>query len=334
MSIRIIAEAGVNHNGDPQLARELVDAAVRAGVDIIKFQTFRHDALTRKDARKARYQAEQTGDTETQADMLRKLELGFPVFVELAAYCDSRGIAFLSTPFDDLSIDFLATLHMPCWKVPSGEITNLPYLRRIGALRQEVILSTGMSTLDEVAAALDVLEKAGTPHEQVTLLHCTTEYPAPLAEVNLRAMGTLRAAFPRVAGIGYSDHTEGLEVPVAAAALGATVLEKHFTLDRGMEGPDHKASLEPGELAAMVTAVRKIELALGSACKAPTTSELVNRDVARKSLVAKRAISCGEVFSPENVTTKRPGTGLSPMLWDSIIGTLAQRDFVADEALA
>lgn len=326
----IIAEAGVNHNGDIATALALVDAATDAGADIVKFQTFNAAHVVSSAAPKAAYQKQNTDATESQLDMIRKLELSETMHRALLTHCHKRGIAFLSTPFDMPSVDFLASLGMTTWKIPSGEITNLPYLRKIGALGQKIILSTGMSTLKEVAAALDALKKAGTPHSAVHLLHCTTEYPAPYAEVNLRAMHTLRESFPYCAGVGYSDHTQGIEISLAAVAMGACIIEKHFTLDKNMEGPDHKASLEPHELAALVRGIRHIELALGDGVKAPTPSELDNMLVARKSIVAARNIAKGEMFTEENLTTKRPGTGISPMRWDDIVGTVAKRDFALD----
>lgn len=331
--ILIIAEAGVNHNGSLELALKLVDVAAEAGADIVKFQTFRAEALTSAAASKADYQQRTTSTAESQRDMLRKLELSPEAHHILMRACAKRGIRFLSTPFDHASIDFLHELGLTLFKIPSGEITNLPYLRKLGALGKEIILSTGMSTLEEVEEALHILEQAGMPRARIHLLHCTTEYPAPVSEVNLRAMLTMREAFPGLAGTGYSDHTEGIEIPIAAAALGAAVIEKHFTLDRNMEGPDHKAGLELHELAAMVRGIRKVEQALGDGIKKPSLSELRNMPVARKSIVAARAVRAGDLFTVDNLTCKRPGTGLSPMLWDKIIGTRAQRDYAADELL-
>ena len=333
MKVTIIAEVGVNHNGDVNLALKLIDAAVAAGADIVKFQTFNAENLVSASAPKAGYQKKTTTASESQLDMIRKLELPEDAYPLLLAHCRQCGIRFLSTPFDLGSVDFLSQLGMDTWKIPSGEITNLPYLRKIGALGQPVILSTGMSTLEEVADALHALDAAGVPQSLVTLLHCTTEYPAPFAEVNLRAMQTLRAAFPLCAGVGYSDHTQGIEVSLAAVAMGASVIEKHFTLDRSMEGPDHKASLEPDELQTLVRGIRNIEVALGNGVKAPAPSEIPNMLVARKSIVAARSIRAGEVFTAENITTKRPGGGISPMLWDSVIGACAKRNYAVDEAL-
>lgn len=329
--IYIIAEAGVNHNGDAGMARKLVEVAAMAGADAVKFQTFKADLLASRTARKADYQ-ERSGSTgESQLEMLRKLELDASLHAVLVAECKARGVAFMSTPFDPESVELLRSLDMEIYKIPSGEITNLPHLRHIGGLGKQVILSTGMSDLGEIEDALHALEAAGTPRDRITVLHATTEYPAPMAEVNLRAMRTIAEAFGVT--VGYSDHTVGIEVPVAAAALGARVIEKHFTLDRTLPGPDHAASLEPQELRAMITAIRNIEAALGDGRKGPTASERKNMTVARKSIVAFRPIRKGEVFSPENLTAKRPGTGLSPMRWDELIGRPADRDYQADEAV-
>lgn len=330
---RIIAEAGVNHNGDVALALRLIDAAADAGADAVKFQTFRSHCLVAAHAPKASYQKKNTDTAENQLNMLRKLELSRCSFIRLAQHAARRGITFLSSPFDLPSIEILTEIGLKIWKIPSGEITNLPYLRKIGALGHSIILSTGMSTLKEVAAALDILEKAGTQRSKITLLHCTTEYPTPFSEVNLRAMVTMQDFFPECAGIGYSDHTKGIEVALAAAALGATVIEKHFTLNQNMEGPDHEASLEPHELAAMIRSIRHIEQSLGDGVKQPTPSEIPNIFVTRKSIVAARSIKRGELFTDCNLTTKRPGNGMSPMLWDTVIDTKAPRDFVEDEAL-
>ncbi len=331
--ITIIAEAGVNHNGDPELAFQLIQAAADAKADIVKFQTFNAFEVLTAHAPKAAYQKQQTGGEQSQLDMARALELAPELHVELVARCRKAGITFLSTPFDLGSVDLLAGLGMPCFKIPSGEITNLPYLRKIGALQRDVVLSTGMSTLGDVEAALAALEAAGTPRGRVTLLHCTTEYPAPVEEINLRAMDTLAAAFPGIKGVGYSDHTLGITIPVAAAARGAVLIEKHFSLDKTMGGPDHKPSLEPGDLAAMVAAVRQVETALGDGIKAPAPSERPNMAVARKSLVAARPIRAGEAFTPENLTAKRPGTGISPMRWDEFMGKPASRDYAKDELI-
>lgn len=328
----IIAEAGVNHNGSVEMAHELIDAAVDAGADIVKFQTFTASSLSSRRAPKAEYQYTHTARDESQMDMLRKLELSEDSFRALAAHCSQRNIGFLSTPFDIESVEMLAHMGVSTFKVPSGEIVDLPYLRKVGAYGRKIILSTGMSTLGEVEAAVDVLEHAGTPRARITLLHCTTEYPAPYAEVNLRVMQTLSAVFPGM-DVGYSDHTLGIDIPIAAVALGAKVIEKHFTLDSGLPGPDHGMSLEPGALRQMVLGIRRVEVALGNGAKTVTPSELRNRSVVRKSIVAARAIKAGEILTPYNLTTKRPGTGLSPMLWDTLLGTPAPRDLEADELL-
>ena len=327
----IIAEAGVNHNGDINLAKKLIDKAVEAGVDAIKFQTFRAENLVSKNAKKAKYQVENTGSNESQYEMLKKLELSFRDFEKLKKYCDEKGIMFLSTPFDEESIEFLDKLGLEIFKIPSGEITNLPYLRKIGSLKKRVILSTGMADLGEIEDALDVLIKSGTRKEEITILHANTEYPTPFEDVNLKAMQTIACAFK--IDVGYSDHTLGIEVPIAAVAMGAKVIEKHFTLDRTLPGPDHKASLEPDELKAMVKAIRNIEVALGYGIKRPSKSEAKNKVVARKSIVAKRDIKKGEKFTEENITVKRPGNGISPMRWDEIIGKVANRDYKEDEII-
>jgi N,N'-diacetyllegionaminate synthase len=327
----IIAEAGVNHNGDLQLAHQLIDVAAAAGADRVKFQTFSADRLVTNRAAKAPYQVRATGDHESQHAMLRRLELSRDMHVELIEHCKARGIEFFSTGFDAASVDLLVELGATSFKVPSGEITNLPYLRHVGRHGKPVILSTGMSTLGEIEAALTVLEQSGTRRDQITVLHCTTEYPTPMGEVNLRAMRAIREAYG--VAVGYSDHTPGIEVAIAAVALGAAVIEKHFTLDRTLPGPDHKASLEPAELSAMVKAIRNIELALGDGIKRPTESEAKNKPIARKSLVAAQAIRAGEVFSEANLTVKRPGSGVSPMCWDRVLGRKAPRDFAADELI-
>ncbi len=328
----VIAEAGVNHNGQLELAKQLVDVAVEAGADAVKFQTFIPDEVVSTRAPKAVYQLQTTGPEESQLEMIRKLTLPFEAFQELKEYCQQRGVLFLSTPFDIPSARFLyRELQLPIIKIPSGEITNYPMLREIGSYGVKVILSTGMADLGEIEDALDVLMVNGTKREDITVLHCNTEYPTPMEDVNLRAMVTIRNAFQ--VAVGYSDHTEGIEVPIAAVALGATVIEKHFTLDRTLPGPDHKASLEPTELRAMITAIRNIEKALGSGIKKPSTSEQRNIPVVRKSIVARRSIQAGEVLSEENLTTKRPGTGISPMRWEEIIGKPAPRDFAPDELI-
>ena len=329
MGILIIAEAGVNHNGDTRLAYELIKIAAEAGADIVKFQTFRPELVVSGAAHKAEYQKKTTGSNESQLDMIRKLALPEDSYPGLLDCCKRNNIAFLSTPFDLPSIDFLQGLEMPYWKIPSGEITNLPYLIRIAKTGKEIFLSSGMSTMDEVRTAVHILRDNGAG--EITVLHCTTEYPAPYEDVNLRAMETIRTELG--VKVGYSDHTAGIEVPVAAAALGATVIEKHFTLDRNMEGPDHKASLEPGELSAMVRAIRNIEVALGDGVKRLTPSERSNIAIARKSIVAARDISAGEMFTAENITIKRPGSGVSPMRWFEVLGMKASRDFSYDELI-
>lgn len=328
MGVYIIAEAGVNHNGSFDLACKLVDAAKSAGVDCIKFQTFKSKNLVSHTAQKADYQKNTTGDG-SQVDMLKKLELPYDEFIALKKYCDKVGITFLSTPFDFDSIDFLNSVDMPFWKIPSGEITNLPYLLALARTGKPVVMSTGMCEMEEIKAAIKVLRENGI--KDIKLLHCNTEYPTPFEDVNLRAMQTMRDAFGLE--VGYSDHTKGIEVPVAAVALGATVIEKHFTLDRNMEGPDHKASLEPDELAAMVSSIRHIEKALGTGDKTPSSSEKKNIAIARKSIVAKRLIKAGDEFTEENITVKRPGSGISPMKWFEVLGTKATRDFQEDELI-
>ena len=327
----IIAEAGVNHNGDLDLAKKLIDVAAEAGVDLVKFQTFNANRLVTRTANKADYQTQNTNIYESQQEMLRRLELTEEMHTELIAHCAARNIGFFSTGFDIESINLLLSLGQNHFKIPSGEITNLPYLRHIGQFGKTVILSTGLATLGDIEAAIDVLEQAGTARAQITVLHCTTEYPTPMNEVNLRAMQSINSAF--CVEVGYSDHTPGIEVAIAAVAMGATVIEKHFTLDRNLPGPDHKASLEPAELKAMVAAIRNIEVALGDGIKRVTPSEARNRPVARKSLVASKAIKSGDVFSSENITTKRPGTGISPMRWDEVMGRTAPRNFSADELI-
>ena len=329
--ILIIAEAGVNHNGDMALAKQLIDTAADAGADLVKFQTFSADRLVTQQAKKADYQCVSTASAETQHQMLSRLELTEDMHDELIAHCAKRNIGFFSTGFDIESVDFLISLGINHLKIPSGEITNLPYLRHIGRFGKHVIVSTGMSTLGDIEAAIDVLEQAGTSRSLITVLQCTTEYPTPMDEVNLSAMQTIQAAFG--VAIGYSDHTAGIEASIAAAALGASVIEKHFTLDKNLPGPDHKASLEPDNLKSMIEAIRNIEIALGDGIKRPTSSESRNKSVARKSLVASKYIKTGEVFSAENITTKRPGTGMSPMTWDTVIGRKAARDFAVDELI-
>lgn len=327
----IIAEAGVNHNGSIELALKLVDAAKDAGADAVKFQTFKAEKLVCKSAQKAEYQKQTTSVDESQYDMIRKLELDDNAHREIIHDCNQKQIMFLSTPFDHDSIELLNDFGMPIFKIPSGEITNLPYLRHIGRLGKEVIISTGMADLGEIEDAMDILMLAGVPKDKITILHATTEYPCPVEEVNLRAMQTIRAAFG--VKVGYSDHTQGIEVPIAAVAMGACVIEKHFTLDRTMEGPDHKASLEPKELKAMVQSIRRISQALGDGVKKPSKGEVKNIPISRKSIVALRPIKLGETFSLDNITVKRPGNGISPMKWDEVIGQVAQRDYLPDETL-
>lgn len=326
----IIAEAGVNHNGSLSLAKRLADVAQKAGADIVKYQVFRSDSLVTGYAEKAQYQKEAGESDQAQLDMLRSLELSYEDFLELKRYCESIGIAFLATAFDKGSMDFLVEeLGVKMLKIPSGEINNYPYLVQVAQYGKPVLLSCGMSSLEEVAAALKILRDHGAG--DITLLHCNTQYPTPYEDVNLRAMGKMGEEFE--VSVGYSDHTQGVEVPIAAVAMGARVIEKHFTLDKTMDGPDHKTSLDPAELTVMVSAIRHIELALGTGEKRITESERENRAIARKSIVAARPIHKGEMLSDANLTTKRPGTGLSPMLWPSVIGTVAQRDYEADEML-
>ena len=331
MRTLIIAEAGVNHNGDFEQARRLIDVAAETGADYVKFQTFRADRLVTRAATKADYQKQNSGAEESQYEMLQRLELTPEMHVDLIKHCGQRGIQFLSTGFDIESLDLLAGFGIELFKIPSGEITNLPYLQNIGGMGKPIILSTGMAELAEIGAALDVLEQAGTPRQQITILHCNTEYPTPMVDVNLRAMNTIRDAFG--VRVGYSDHTAGIEIPIAAVALGATVIEKHFTLDRNLPGPDHKASLEPGELRAMVAAIRNIELAMGDGFKRSSPSEAKNIAIARKSLVAACPIRAGERFTPANLAVKRPGTGLSPMRLNEVLGRVASRDFQPDELI-
>lgn len=327
--VTVIAEAGVNHNGDLELALKMAEAARAAGADIVKYQTFQPEELASRYAEKAGYQKETTDAGESQLEMLRQLTLPPEGYRQLKRRCDEIGIGFLSTPFDLTSIALLEPLGMPFWKIPSGEVTNLPYLLAIAGTKKPVVMSTGMCELEEVRAAVDVLRANGTPG--ITLLHCNTEYPTPYADVNLRAMVSMGRQLELETG--YSDHTPGIEVPIAAAALGAVIIEKHFTLDRNMEGPDHRASLEPGELAAMVAAIRHIEAALGDGRKTVSPSERKNRDIARKSIVARWPIRRGEAFTEENLAVKRPGGGVSPMRWFEVLGTRAPRNFSEDEGI-
>jgi len=331
VSVFIIAEAGVNHNGSIELAFKLIDAAVEAGVDAVKFQTFKAENLVSKNTQKAEYQKQTTNPLESQLDMLKKLELDVDVHKKLIKYCNAKGIMFLSSPFDHESIDLLNELGLKIYKIPSGEITNLPYLRRIGSLAKQVILSTGVSTLKEVGDALAILVDSGTKKENITVLHANTMYPTPMEDVNLNAMLTIQKEFG--VAVGYSDHTLGIEVDIAAVAMGASCLEKHFTLDKTMDGPDHKASLEPEELKAMVGAIRNIEKALGSSEKKPSPSESVNIKVVRKSIFANQNIKKGDLLTDKNIAVKRPGGGISPMQWDEVIGTISSKDYNADELI-
>ena len=328
----IIAEAGVNHNGKLELAYKLVDAAVEAGADAVKFQTFNPEKVVSKFAEKAKYRKETTDLAESQFEMITKLDLGYDAFVELKKYCDKKGIVFLSSPFDLDSLEFLDQLGLDILKIPSGKIANLPYLRKLGSLNKQVIMSTGMADLKEVKESLDVLISCGTDKKVITVLHCNTQYPTPFDDVNLKAMLTIRDELS--VKVGYSDHTPGIEVPVAAVALGAEVIEKHFTLNKNMEGPDHRASLEPDELKAMVSAIRNSEKAMGNGIKRPSPSELKNKPIARKSIVAAKDIRKGETFTEQNLTVKRPGDGISPMRWDEIIGQKAERDYKADKLVS
>ncbi len=331
MNTLIIAEAGVNHNGDMNIAEKLINVAFDAGADIVKFQTFNATELASNFAKRADYQISNMQEDGTQVSMLKKLELSVQDHFRLIEICKKKNIQFLSTAFDLKSIDLLIELGLSLWKIPSGEITNYPYLKKIGELNQKIILSTGMANLGEIESALNVLINSGSSLENITILHCTTEYPAPFHEVNLRAIETLKSAFRTK--VGYSDHTVGIEVAIAAVALGATVIEKHFTLDKNLPGPDHKASLEPNELKMMISSIRNIEISMGDGIKKPSSSERKNIPIARKSIVATRKISKGEIFSELNITTKRPGDGLSPMNWDMVVGKQARRDFQVDELI-
>ena len=331
MNTTIIAEVGINHNGSLRLAKKLIDVAFDAGADYVKFQTFKTEKVMTRAADKAEYQKNFTDKGETQFEMIKKLELDRDDFERLIQYCEEKGILFLSTAFDHESINLLAELNIPFYKIPSGEITNLPYLRHISGMGKPVVMSTGMATLGEVREAMDVLLKAGGKKDDLTILHCNTEYPTPIEDVNLNAMLNIRDKLG--VKVGYSDHTLGIEIPVAAVAMGATVIEKHITLDRMLPGPDHAASLEPDELKAMVAAIRNIEKAFGDGVKKPSPSETKNIPIARKSIVAKKAIKKGDTFSKNNITVKRPGTGISPMKWDEIIGSRSKRDFEFDEQI-
>ncbi len=328
----IIAEAGVNHNGSLETAKKLIDAAVNAGVDYVKFQTINADKMVTKAAKRATYQDTNTGNSDSHYEMLKKLELSENNHKDLISYCDSKSIKFLSTAFDLESLTFLKSLGLNLAKIPSGEITNLPYLRAMAKLFPEIILSTGMANMDEIKAAFKVLIENGAKQENITILHCNTEYPTPMGDVNLKAMLDIQKQLNTK--IGYSDHTLGIEVPIAAVALGARVIEKHFTLDRNLPGPDHRASLEPEELKAMVTAIRNIEKAiLGSGIKEPSTSELQNKLIVRKSIVTSREIKKGEIFTENNLTIKRPGTGINPMKWDEVMGSISEKDYNEDDLI-
>lgn len=329
--VLFIAEAGVNHNGDINLAKKMIDVAVEAGVDIVKFQTFKSEKLVTSSAVMAEYQLKNTNKKESQLDMLKKLELNEKDFIELKNYCQEKNIQFLSTAFDMESLKFLKSLNMGMWKIPSGEITNLPYLEYIGRCKSNVILSTGMTNIDEISAAIQILTKAGTNLKNITVLHCNTDYPTPFEDVNLNAMSTIKKTFG--VEVGYSDHTEGLEVSVAAVALGATVIEKHFTLDKNLPGPDHKASIDAAELISLLKQIRNIEKSLGKFEKIPSDSESKNIAIARKSIVANIDIEEGDFFSEENLTVKRPGTGISPMSWYDVIGKKAKKRFLKDEMI-
>jgi N,N'-diacetyllegionaminate synthase len=328
----IIAEAGVNHNGSIEIAKKMIDVAAFAGADLVKFQTFKAESLVTHSADKAEYQKKSTSMSESQFKMIKKLELDQTAHEELIEHCEQKGIRFLSTAFDHDSIDLLAKLDIPFYKIPSGEITNQPYLRHLGRMGKPVVMSTGMSTLKEVHAAMNVLLDAGIKKDDLTILHCNTEYPTPMKDVNLKAMLTIGEQL-RVA-IGYSDHTLGIEIPVAAVAMGATVIEKHFTLDRTMPGPDQAASLEPEELKAMVVAIRNIEKAMGNGVKKPSSSEIKNIPIARKSIVAANKIEKGEIFTEKNLTVKRPGNGISPMLWGEVLGMIAEKDYLIDDEIS
>ena len=331
MSVFVIAEAGVNHNGSLKIAKQLIDVASESGANAVKFQTFKAATLVSKAAEKADYQKKTSNANESQFEMIKKLELNSDAHKELISYCNKKNIMFLSSPFDIDSIKLLDSLGIEIFKIPSGEITNLPYLREIGGLKKRVILSTGMSNIDEISDALNVLEETGTKKKNITVLHANTMYPTPMEDVNLNAMLTIGKTFD--IDYGYSDHTLGIEVDIAAVAMGAKCIEKHFTLDKTMAGPDHRASLEPNELKAMVQAIRNIELALGQSEKKPSQSEIPNIEAARKSIVAKKDIKKGETLNEDNLTVKRPGNGISSMKWDKIVGTIAKKAYLKDELI-
>lgn len=329
MGVFIIAEIGVNHNGSVTIAKKMIDVAVEAGVDCVKFQAYKTENLVTLSAKKAEYQEENMKNSGSQYEMLKSLELTKEDFIVLKEYCNQKGVEFLATPFDFDSIDFLYQMGMKVFKIPSGEVTNLPFLRKIAKTKKKVIMSTGMCDLNEIEAAVEVLRDSGCP--KVSLLQCTTEYPTKYSDVNLKVIENLRNHFH--SSVGLSDHTNGIEISIAAVALGAEIIEKHFTLDKTMEGPDHKASIEPHELKALVQSIRHVEEAFGSSTKTPTSKELVNRNAARKSIVANCDIKKGTILTDENITVKRPGGGISPMQWDDVVGTIAMKDFSKDELI-
>jgi N,N'-diacetyllegionaminate synthase len=331
MGVLVIAEAGVNHNGDIEIAKKLIDVAADAKADIVKFQTFNADQQVTKSASKAEYQKITTNINESQHSMLKNLELSVEMHSELINHCKKRSIEFISTAFDIQSVNLLQSLGQRLFKIPSGEITNFPHLEHIGKIGKPIILSTGMSTLNEIKIALEILEKAGTSKKLITVLHCTTSYPVPMSDVNLLAMSTIKDEFE--VKVGYSDHTLGIEIPIAAVALGASVIEKHFTLDRNLPGPDHKASLEPDELREMIKTIRNVEQAMGNGIKKVMPSETENRDIVRKSMVAIKEIKKGDIFTSENLSTKRPGNGMSPMNWNLIIGKSSKHNYEIDELI-
>jgi len=331
MKTIIIAEAGVNHNGSLDIAKRLIESASVAGADMIKFQTFKAGNVVSKDAKQADYQKRNLGNETSQYDMLKDIELSSNDHKALVKHCKKFNIEFFSTAFDMESIILLESIKMPIWKIPSGEITNLPYIKKIGSFGKPVILSTGMATMGEIEAAIGLIEAAGTSRDKITVLHCTTDYPASPDEINLSAMQTIGNAFK--VRYGYSDHSEGIEISLAAVAMGASIIEKHFTLDKKMKGPDHKASLEPYEMKQLIDGIRKIERAIGNGIKIPSTGEMKNKNLVRKSIVASRAIRKGEKFSDENITVKRPGDGLSPMIWEHVIGLKAGKSYLKDEKI-
>lgn len=332
-STYIIAEAGVNHNGSIDIAEELILTAVRSGADAVKFQTFSAKKMCSQTSPKAEYQQNAENQKESQLQMLERYELDRNDHIHLLSIARHHQIQFISSPFDDDSIDLLDSLGLNLLKIPSGEITNLPYLEKIGALKKDVILSTGMADLDEINSAIRILEKSGMQKKQISILHCCSEYPADFENINLNAIKTMTKFFPGIK-IGFSDHSEGTSASIAAVAIGACIIEKHFTLDQTMEGPDHRASLNPEELKGMIRAIRQIEKAMGNGIKKPTSAELLNKKVVRKSIVAMQNIKKGEKFSQSNLTTKRPGSGLSPMEWHKVIGKTAKTDFRPDDLIS